>query len=70
MASPSSSARGAICRMAARCVEPSRVLVIFHPRTREADKKIDDLSRAYARQFAQDAVLRADVPNDVRFIQR
>jgi hypothetical protein len=48
--------------------EPSRLIIILHPRTPEADEKIQALSREYARQFGQDSVLRADAPSGVSFI--
>src|SRR5262249_10585981 len=50
--------------------EPSRMGIILHPPSREADEKIDTLAKAYARQFEQESVLRADSKSRVSFISR
>jgi hypothetical protein len=50
--------------------EPSRIVVILHPKSSQSDLKIDEIARAYARQFNQDAVLRADAMSRVTFVER
>jgi hypothetical protein len=50
--------------------EPSRVVIIMHPRTPDTDQRIDAIARQYARQFNQDAVLRADSPSRVSFVEK
>jgi hypothetical protein len=47
--------------------EPSRVLVLLHPATRQFDRAIDELRRAYIARFHQESVLRADSSSRVRF---
>jgi hypothetical protein len=51
-------------------VEPSRIVIILHPKTDETDAMIDEIAREYARQFNQDAVLRADGQSRVRFVEK
>ena len=48
--------------------EPSEVLLFFYPaRTRTASRrKIEEIRRAYVRQFKQESVLRLDYPSTVR----
>lgn len=48
--------------------EPSRVIILFHPSSREVDQKIDALAREFARRYGQDSVLRVDVPTRVSFV--
>jgi hypothetical protein len=48
--------------------EPSRLVILYYPRSRSADARIDAIARQYAEQFSQDSVLRADSSGRVRFI--
>jgi hypothetical protein len=48
--------------------ESSRLVIVLHPPSVEADLKLDAVAREYARQFGQNAVLRSDAPADVAFI--
>jgi Protein of unknown function (DUF3574) len=50
--------------------EPSRIVIIMHPKTSEDDVKIDMIAREYARRFNQDAVLRADGVSKVTFVDK
>jgi hypothetical protein len=47
--------------------EPSRVLVVVHPPGRIADQKIEEIRRAYMKQFGQESVMRADEEAEVEF---
>ena len=42
--------------------EPSRILLIIHPVTPEAEARIEQLRVIYCRQFRQTSVLRMDQP--------
>lgn len=50
--------------------EPVRVLVILNPpeQIEAVGRKLDALGRSYCRRFSQDAVLRADMPTQLRFL--
>jgi hypothetical protein len=50
--------------------EPSRIVIIMHPMNSEDDQEIDSIAQEYARRFNQDAVLRADGPSRVRFVEK
>jgi hypothetical protein len=48
-------------------VEPSRVLVILHERTEQADRDIDAIRDRYKARFNQEAVMRTDSTERVTF---
>jgi hypothetical protein len=51
--------------------EPSRVLVVFHPRADSAaNARIDEIARDYARTFHQESVLRTDSAARVTLLDR
>jgi hypothetical protein len=47
--------------------EPSRVLILLHPRSAENDAKIEQIRSIYKTRFAQEAVLRTDEWEKVSF---
>lgn len=47
--------------------EESRVLILLHAPSREAESNIEQIRATYVKQFAQDAVMRVDSPARVRF---
>ena len=47
--------------------ESSRVLVLLHERSAEADSNIERIRMIYCERFAQDSVLRIDSPVRVSF---
>jgi Protein of unknown function (DUF3574) len=51
-------------------VEPSRIVIILHPKTHQTNAMIDEIAREYARRFNQDAVLRADGVSNVTFVEK
>jgi len=48
--------------------EPSEVLIFLYPRTKltPSRRKIEEIRRAYVKQFNQESVLRMDLPQTVR----
>lgn len=53
--------RGALVR------EESRVVILLHRPSREAESRIESIRSTYVKQFSQDAVMRVDSPAIVRF---
>ena len=47
--------------------EPSHVLVLVHPNSREVDARLDAIIAAYKAQFRQESVLRVDQCASARF---
>ena len=47
--------------------EKSRVLVVLHPRSAEAEAFLESLREAYKKQFSQESVLRVDQDAAVSF---
>ena len=48
-------------------VEQSRIIMILHEPTAEAEQKIEAIRDAYKKRFNQDAVLRTDDPQQASF---
>ncbi|MBM3831972.1 MAG: DUF3574 domain-containing protein [Verrucomicrobia bacterium] len=46
---------------------PSRVLVIIHPRTSEAESAIQSIRQEFKTRFKQESVLRVTAPSQVAF---
>lgn len=47
--------------------EDSRILLLLHDPTPQADRSIEQIRQSYKRQFDQQSVLRAEVTERVRF---
>lgn len=47
--------------------EPSRILVLIHPRSAEADQKIEEIRSAFKTRYQQEAILRTDEWQGVSF---
>ena len=47
--------------------EPSRILLLIHPPTPEADEKIEQIRALYKQRFSQEAVMRTDTRHRVSF---
>ncbi|MCZ7647716.1 MAG: DUF3574 domain-containing protein [Planctomycetota bacterium] len=47
--------------------EPSKLLILFHPPSAEADARLRAIVDAYKRRFRQESVLVARMPAEVRF---
>jgi hypothetical protein len=47
--------------------EPSRILIVLHEPTADADAKIEQIRDAYKKRFAQEAVMRTDTKARVSF---
>ena len=47
--------------------EPSKVLVLLHPRAAEVEQRIDEIRSTYCRRFQQEAVMKVTSPARVQF---
>jgi hypothetical protein len=47
--------------------EPSKVLVLLHPASRQVEAQIDEIRRLYRERFAQEAVMKVTSPANVEF---
>ena len=47
--------------------EPSKVLVLLHPRVIEVEQGIDEIRATYCRRFQQEAVMKVTSPARVQF---
>jgi len=47
--------------------EPTKVIVIFHPRDPALESKLDEIRRLYRERFNQESVLKATAPVRVEF---